>query len=64
MKLTMDVCPNCRRDFYAHRSGAYCPECWSAWVRNDGSYESRTVTAADYVARLAGRSALTQEGER
>lgn len=37
----LDHCPNCKREFYAHAEGAYCPECWSAWCRNDGSFERR-----------------------
>jgi uncharacterized Zn ribbon protein len=38
----LSSCPNCKREFYANAEGAYCPECWSAWCRNDGSLEERT----------------------
>ncbi|WP_145925927.1 hypothetical protein [Shinella sp. HZN7] len=44
---SLDHCPNCKRQFYAHTEGAYCPECWSAWCRNDGTFERRTVRWAD-----------------
>ncbi|GAA4180500.1 hypothetical protein GCM10023069_55290 [Shinella granuli] len=49
MHRHLDRCPNCKREFYAHAEGAYCPECWSAWCRNDGTYEQRTVRWADLV---------------
>lgn len=42
-------CPNCARGFYANASGQYCPECWSAWCKADGSFELRFV---DYYAIL------------
>jgi Uncharacterized Zn-ribbon-containing protein involved in phosphonate metabolism len=39
---SLSNCPNCKRGFLASADGAYCPECWSAWSRNDGSFEERT----------------------
>lgn len=35
-------CPNCKREFDGTVVGEYCPECWSAWCRNDGSFEAST----------------------
>src|SRR5690242_19022378 len=31
-------CPNCQREFYAFTDGEYCPECWKAWGKADGSF--------------------------
>lgn len=48
--MTMLInCKNCTRSFYASRSDQYCPECWSAWCRNDGDFENRTHQI-DYTA--------------
>lgn len=38
---SLSTCPNCKREFIANAKGQYCPECWSAWSRNDGTYERR-----------------------
>lgn len=38
-------CPNCSREFYGNVKGEYCPECWRAWCRNDGSFEEMTEVA-------------------
>lgn len=56
-RMTQD-CPNCRREFYGNVPGAYCPECWVGWCRNDGTYESRTKTMADLLAEQAARPVL------
>jgi hypothetical protein len=37
--IGMANCPNCKREFYAQVKGEYCPECWKAWCRNDGTFE-------------------------
>lgn len=40
MRLTH--CPNCRREFSpTARHDEYCPECWRAWCRADGSFALR-----------------------
>ncbi|GMB80490.1 hypothetical protein NN6n1_12720 [Shinella zoogloeoides] len=40
--MTLVNCPNCKREFFANGGkGEYCPECWRAWSRNDGSFERR-----------------------
>lgn len=49
MRRRLDRCPNCKREFYAHAEGAYCPECWTAWCREDGTYEERTVHWRDLI---------------
>ena len=38
----MSNCPNCRREFDAFTAGEYCPECWKAWGKSDGSFEARS----------------------
>ncbi len=40
--MRLSNCPNCKRGFHANAEGAYCPECWSAWCRNDGSFDQLT----------------------
>jgi hypothetical protein len=49
-----ETCPNCRRDFHPMRYGIrkYCPECWRAWGRNDGSFEAREVTLRQWADAL------------
>ena len=46
------TCPNCRRIFNPASllSGEeYCPKCWNAWCKNDGSFERRTKPLSDVI---------------
>lgn len=46
---SLDHCPNCKREFYAHAQDAYCEECWRAWCKNDGTFEERTKPWASLI---------------
>ena len=40
--MNLSNCPNCRREFESHVRDQYCPECWKAWSKADGSFDKRT----------------------
>lgn len=40
--MNLSNCPNCRREFESHVRDQYCPECWRAWSKADGSFDRRT----------------------
>lgn len=48
---SLQQCPNCRREFNGSVEGEYCPECWNAWMMNNGRFERREVPLTEYLNR-------------
>ncbi|PWE55284.1 hypothetical protein DEM27_14510 [Metarhizobium album] len=55
---SLDHCPNCKREFYAHAQDAYCEECWRAWCKNDGTFEERTKPWVSLIETPAPKNIL------